>query len=826
MVDDDDIVQAFLVESAEGLDELDRDLVALERDPSSRERLASIFRTIHSIKGTSGFLAFSQLERLAHSGESLLSRLRDGDLVMTPPIASVLLAMVDQLRGLLDVVASTGTDDVEAPGLAQVVAALDAATAADAAPDAAPDVAGVTVTGTAAETPAEPAAHADAERVADSVVEHVGDAVAGPVDDPAVATTPQTTPQTTPEAAAEPVVPAAHATEPAVVAPEAAAAPPTTPQPTPQPAPQPVLRSPEPPVADGAGTTSGASAAAVADASVRVDVELLDTLVRLVGELVLTRNQIVQQAAGDPDQARTAQRLNVVASELQASVMLTRMQPIGQAWTKFPRIVRDLATQLGKDVRLETTGQETELDRSLLDAIKDPLTHLVRNAIDHGVESPAVRTAGGKPAQGVLSLSAHHESGQVVVEVADDGAGLDAARIGEVAVARGVVSATDAARMSDRELVELIFRPGFSTAAAVTNVSGRGVGMDVVRTNIERIGGVVDVSSRPGRGTTFRVRIPLTLAIIPALVVSQAGDRYAIPQASLVELVRWDQVAGSEVEEVAGAQLLRLRDQLLPLVSLSDALRPADGPATAEDRSAEATVVVVQADGVRFGLVVDEVHDTQEIVVKPLGRQLKQVPVYAGATIMGEGRVALILNISGVADTVGISAAGATSGEVEEDETADEATALLVLDLGDGHRAAMPLARVSRLEEVSSTLLERTGEAEAVQYRDGILPLVRLADRIGLPHLARASGPPATGPGEEPTSFPVVVHGEGAHRVGLVAERILDLVETVVVASPVGARPGVLGTAVVQDRITDLIDVDAVVGAAGLTVPVAAGGVR
>lgn len=438
-----------------------------------------------------------------------------------------------------------------------------------------------------------------------------------------------------------------------------------------------------------------------------------------------------------------------------------------------------------------------------------------------------MRTAAGKPAQGVLSLSAHHESGQVVVEVADDGAGLDAARIGEVAVARGVVSATDAARMSDRELVELIFRPGFSTASAVTNVSGRGVGMDVVRTNIERIGGVVDVSSRPGRGTTFRVRIPLTLAIIPALVVSQAGDRYAIPQASLVELVRWDQVAGSEVEEVAGAQLLRLRDQLLPLVSLSDALRPADGPATAEDRSAEATVVVVQADGVRFGLVVDEVHDTQEIVVKPLGRQLKQVPVYAGATIMGEGRVALILNISGVADTVGISAAaGATSGEVEDDETSDEATALLVLDLGDGHRAAMPLARVSRLEEVSSTLLERTGEAEAVQYRDGILPLVRLADRIGLPHLARACGPTTTGPDVEPTSFPVVVHGEGAHRVGLVAERILDLVETVVVASPVGARPGVLGTAVVQDRITDLIDVDAVVGSAGLAVPAAAGGVR
>ncbi len=786
MVDDDDIVQAFLVESAEGLDELDRDLVALERDPGSRERLASIFRTIHSIKGTSGFLAFSQLERLAHAGESLLSLLRDGELSMTPPIASVLLAMVDQLRGLLDVVASTGVDEHQAPGLEQVIEALHAATEA--------------ATGSAGTT------------------EPVTEPVTEPATEPATA---QDTaePATAPLVEASPLVTPAPIAEP-VVQPVA--------EPVDQPVDQPVLE----PVADAVPTQSGASAAAVAEASVRVDVELLDTLVRLVGELVLTRNQIVQQAAGDPEQARTAQRLNVVASELQESVMLTRMQPIGQAWTKFPRIVRDLAAQLGKDVRLETTGQETELDRSLLDAIKDPLTHLVRNAIDHGVEAPAVRTAAGKAAQGVLSLRAHHESGQVVVEVSDDGAGLDAARIGEVAVARGVVSSTDVSRMSDRELVELIFRPGFSTAAAVTNVSGRGVGMDVVRTNIERIGGVVDVSSRPGRGTTFRVRIPLTLAIIPALVVSQAGHRYAIPQASLVELVRWDQVAGSEVEEIAEAQLLRLRDQLLPLVSLSDALRLTDTGERSEDPPAEATVVVVQADGVRFGLVVDEVHDTQEIVVKPLGRQLKQVPVYAGATIMGEGRVALILNISGVADTVGIAAAaGATAGETEDDEDRDEATALLVLDLGDGHRAAMPLARVSRLEEVSSALLERTGDAEAVQYRDGILPLVRLADRIGLPHVARAArtASSATGPDEPPASFPVVVHGEGADRVGLVAERILDLVETVVVPSPVGARPGVLGTAVVQDRITDLIDVDAVVGSAGratLVDAVAVGGAR
>lgn len=689
--DDDEIVRAFLVESHEGLDELDRDLVELERTPDSRDVLSRVFRTIHTVKGASGFLAFGRLERLTHCGENVLSRLRDGELTLTSPTADALLAMVDTVRALLADIEATGADADPAVDVDRVVAQLEAATTA-------------------------------------------------PVDEPVPA------PVTAPVAA--PVEPA--------------------------------------------------SAPASQPDSVRVDVDLLDTLVGLVGELVLTRNQIVRHADAQTDQelVRASQRLNLVVSELQEGVMRTRMQPIGQAWTKFPRVVRDLAAQLGKQVRLEMTGQETELDRSLLEAVKDPLTHLVRNAIDHGIEAPADRLAAGKPESGLLALRAYHESGQVVVEISDDGKGLDPGRIGAVAIERGVVTSDQLARMGEREVAELIFRPGFSTAATVTNVSGRGVGMDVVRTNIERIGGVVDLAGRTGAGTTVRVRIPLTLAIIPALLVGAADERFAVPQPNLVELVRLETAdAARAVETLAGAPVLRLRGRLLPLVSLT-------GQLGLPERAADAmTVVVVQADELRFGLVVDEVHDTQEIVVKPLGRQLKPIAMYAGATIMGDGRVALILDVGGLARSAGVSAGPAGRVEDAGPAGATESTSLLVLDVGDDRRAALPLAAVSRLEEFGTEHFERSGDVEVVRYRDGILPLVRLAASIGLP------------PGShEHDTVSVVVHDDGAERVGLVADGVVDVVDMVVAPSAVGTRPGVLGTAIVLDRVTDLVDLPAVVG--------------
>ncbi len=539
----------------------------------------------------------------------------------------------------------------------------------------------------------------------------------------------------------------------------------------------------------------------------RVDIELLDGLVQLVGELVLTRNQIMQRtdattaAAGDAELVRAAQRLDLVASELQESVMRTRMQPIGQVWSKMPRIVRDLAHLLGREVALEMEGHDTELDRSLLEALRGPLTHLVRNALDHGLEPPEQRVALGKPAAGRLHLRAFHESGQVVVEISDDGRGIDPAVIGAAAVSRGVVTREQLARMEPRDVLHLIFRPGFSTAEQVTNVSGRGVGMDVVRTSIERIGGSVDMLSVVGSGTTCRVRIPLTLAIIPALVIGEADERYAIPQANLVELVRLEgQDLRDNVEVLAGAPVLRLRGRLLPLVSLAETLGRDGAGFGAGVRSATdpLTVVVVQSDDVRFGLCVQDVHDTQEIVVKPIGRQLKQLAMYAGATIMGDGRVALILDVGGIARERALTSVETVEPVARVDEA--DSRALLVLEISHGRRAALPLTAVSRLEEFDLDRVERSGAVEVVQYRDGILPLVRLAAAIGLPE----SPPP-----EEQLS--VVVHEEEGRRVGIVIDRVLDVVEEHVVLTEVGRRPGVLGSAVVQDRVTDLVDLDAVV---------------
>lgn len=740
MDDDAEIIAEFLVESHENLDQLDRDLVELEREPGSRELLSSIFRTIHTIKGTSGFLAFNRLEALTHVGENLLSRLRDGQMEMTPPVAQSLLTMVDTVRALLDSVEATGKDEAAEVDVDTVVAVLKVALEGEATSVSAADEMPVPSKKPVQEVPA---------------VEETEPAL-GLVDEPLMEE-----------------LPAEVAT---VVSPFDV----------------------EPDHHDDEPAKRG-----VVDSSVRVDVDLLDSLVQLVGELVLTRNQVMQrtETAQDIELVRAAQRLDLVASELQEGIMKTRMQPIGQVWSKMPRIVRDLALQLGRDVDLQMEGHDTELDRSLLEALKGPLTHLVRNALDHGIEPPADRIAVGKSAQGRLLLRSFHESGQVVVEISDDGKGIDPDTILRFAIERGVVTRDQAARMETRDVINLIFRPGFSTAAEVTNVSGRGVGMDVVRTNIERIGGTVDMQSQVGHGTTCRVRIPLTLAIIPALVIGEGDETYAIPQANLVELVRLEaEDLARSVDHVAGAPLLRLRGHLLPLVSMAEVLgRPRP--------EAEAlTVVVVQADDIRFGICVDKVHDTQEIVVKPIGRQLKLLPTYAGATIMGDGRVALILDVPGIAHSQAV-AQGVTQPSRDQDvaRADDASTALLVLEVGGGSRAALPLREVSRLEEFSIDRIERSGAAEAVQYRDGILPLVRLAGAIGLREPVREDG-----------QVSVVVHESGASRIGIVIDRVLDVVETAVVCSEVGRRTGVLGSAVIQDRVTDLVDLDAVVALSGV----------
>jgi two-component system chemotaxis sensor kinase CheA len=495
--------------------------------------------------------------------------------------------------------------------------------------------------------------------------------------------------------------------------------------------------------------------------------------------------------------------------------MKTRMQPIGNIWGQFPRTVRDVALGCGKEVKIEMEGKETELDKTIIEAIKDPLTHLVRNSVDHGIELPEERVKAGKDRTGRLILRAFHEGGQVIIEISDDGAGLNTERIRKKAVERATVTAEQAARMTEREIFNLIFLPGFSTAEKVTNVSGRGVGMDVVKTNVEKIGGTVDVQSTLGRGTTVRVKIPLTLAIIPALVVTCGGDRYAIPQVSLLELVRLkaDEV-GKGIEMVQGAPVHRLRGRLLPLVYLSRVLLLAGVADPQSQAGNPVNIVVLQAEGRQFGLVVDEINDTEEIVVKPLGKQLKGVNTFAGATIMGDGKVALILDALGLAQKANViselqdravAAKEAFSGE----KIAGNRQTLLLFQTGKHGRMAIPLSLVARLEEFAGSKVESTGQRQVVQYRGQIMPLIRVAEALDLPESER--GPTAA---EADVPMQVVVYAEQGRSVGLVVERILDIVEEDVVLDRLAERAGILGTAVVQQRVTDMLDVPGVVRAA------------
>ncbi|CAM3928962.1 chemotaxis protein CheA [Nocardioides zeicaulis] len=740
----DEIIGEFLVESHENLDQLDRDLIALERDPSSTALLASVFRTIHTIKGTSGFLAFSILESVTHVGESLLARLRDGELSLTPGLTSLLLEVVDAVRALLTNIEHEGGEGTETYDdlVARLSAVLDGQLPDDPAPTAAP-----------AAAVAEP--EDDAAEPGTDLGEHAGEVLA--------------------EVAAV-IEAATHA--PLEVVPLPA------PVPAAVPAPAAAEHHEEP----------GEARKSVADSTIRVDVSLLDSLMNLVGELVLTRNQMLQRVASreDVELARTTHRLNLVAGELQEGVMKMRLQQIDTLWSKLPRVVRDLSVQLGKNVELDMRGRETELDKTILEAVRDPLTHLVRNSIDHGIETPEARIAKGKPAQGTLSMRAFHEGGQVNIEIRDDGAGIDPAKLREKAVSKGLLDRETATRLNDHEAVNLIFTPGFSTAEGVTNVSGRGVGMDVVRTNIEKIGGAIDLTSEVGEGTTVRIRIPLTLAIIPALVVAANGNRFAIPQVNLLELVRLDAAqAATAIETVHGSPVYRLRGRLLPLVDLREQL---DLPAVERETT---YVVVLKADNQQYGLVVDDILDTEEIVVKPLGHQLRHLPLYAGATIMGDGAVALILDATALArragmtpeSELGLAGAGATDGD-------EDVASLLLVELGDGRRAAIPVAAVDRLEEIERGRVERAGHHEVVQYRGQILPLVRL-DHV----LHGDGGHPGL------STLQVVVCRQGEQRAGVVVSAIHDIVETALdTRTPLDSTGGD-GSAVVSGHVTELVDI-------------------
>jgi two-component system chemotaxis sensor kinase CheA len=710
-----DIIREFLVESHENLSRLDREIVELEIRPKDAALLASIFRTIHTIKGTCGFLAFSTLERITHQAESLLSQLRDGDRELSPSLVSLILETVDATRKVLASIEASGGEGPDPFEDLTERLRLAAQSTAGAESQPGPGM----LPGKLAEHPEDNASTGHPEGAKPE--EHAG------------------------------------------------------------------------------------KCSAAADANIRVGVGLLDKLMDLVGELVLTRNQILQYNTEREDAAlnATSQRLNLITSELQEGVMKTRMQPIGTVWNTLPRVARDLALSLGKQIRLEMDGAGTELDRTIIEAIKDPLVHLVRNSCDHGIERPEVRVRAGKPPEGRLTLHAYHEGGQVNIEIGDDGAGIDIARLKQKAIDRGLLRPEQAAKLTDREALNLIFPPGISTAQTVTNVSGRGVGMDVVKSQIEKIGGVVDVFSRPGEGTTVKIKIPLTLAIIPGLVISSGRERFVIPQVSLLELVRLEGGSSEKhIEYVQGTPVYRRRGSLLPIAYLNQVL----GLKSAQ-QAETVSIVVLQAEDRQFGLVVDGINDTQEIVVKPLGKQLKGLTVYAGATIMGDGRVALILDVLGIGRRSGVIPEfhEATRATVEQKAQLEvEQQRLLLFRAGSFERLAIPLSLVARLEEFPQSAIERAGGGQVVQYRNRILPLVPLRTVLEpvAPEPIRTSDP-----------VQVVVFNDGDRSVGMVVDQILDVAEEAVTVRQKSSRKGILGSAVVGKRVTDFVDLNAVIQA-------------
>jgi two-component system chemotaxis sensor kinase CheA len=732
---DSDIVSDFLAESYENLDRLDRELVDLEKNPQDREALASVFRTIHTIKGTCGFLGFDKLEKVAHAGENLLALLRDGHLTLNPEITTALLRTVDAIRQILADIQSTGHD-----GQSGYVDLLETLVRLQATPE---------------ETTTSP----DRQKSVPAAPEN------------------------------------SRSVEPPSSGPEHVVA-----LPVPQAA---AMQSP-------------------AAETIRVGVNLLDNLMNLVGELVLARNQLLQfsNAREDAHLHEVSQRMNLIATELQEEVMKTRMQPIGNVWNQFPRTVRDVALSCGKEVRIEMEGKETELDKTIIEAIKDPLTHLVRNSVDHGIELPEERVKLGKDRAGRLVLRAFHESGQVNIEVIDDGAGLSRERILQKALERGLITAERTARVSDREVFGMIFLPGFSTAPKVTSVSGRGVGMDVVKINVEKIGGIVDVQSKPGEGTVVRIRIPLTLAIIPALMVGCGKQRFAIPQVNLVELVRVNPGSSTKrIEMVHGAPVYRLRGRLLPLAYLRDELRLAEAKTASRTNDEAVDIVVLQAGDRQFGLIVDEVNDTQEIVVKPLRKQLKAIKIFAGASIMGDGKIALILDVMGVAQRSGLISEAhsrALAEDVPKPQSDVRAKRTFLLFSGpNAARMALPIEAIDRLEELPASRAEHSGAVSVMQYRGRILPLIHLANALDqtnrLPGKLELSHDYAS---TDP--FQVLVCRAEGQEVGVVVDKIVDIVEDSADICYPATRRGVSHSSVIDGCVTEIIDIPAILRFAAL----------
>ncbi|TGE01818.1 hybrid sensor histidine kinase/response regulator [Methylobacterium nonmethylotrophicum] len=776
----DDLLREFLTETGEHLDTVDLELVRFEQDPNNQTILRNIFRLVHTIKGTCGFLGLPRLEALAHAAETLMGKFRDG-MPVTSPAVSLILQTLDRIKLI---VAELERTAAEPAGIDEdLIGALERMSEAP-APAPEPVV---------APAPAAPAMTAGT--LVPQILERAlkpGEVSLDDLERAFRETAVDAEADVAPPGAVVVPLPVAEPARPPV---EARRVEPTRPDQG-----RPDQGRPEPARAEQGrpDQTSEAEGAPVSKVqTIRVNVDTLEHLMTMVSELVLTRNQLLEIARRheDGNYKVPLQRLSHVTAELQEGVMKTRMQPIGSAWQKLPRVVRDLSSELGKKIDLLMQGAETELDRQVLEVIKDPLTHMVRNSADHGIESGAERKAAGKPEKGTIRLNAFHEGGTITIEIADDGKGLDLQAIRRKAVERGVATDAEVERMTDAQVAKFIFHAGFSTAKAITSVSGRGVGMDVVKTNIELIGGTIDIQTQLGRGTTFTIKIPLTLAIVAALIVSAREQRFAIPQVSVLELVRVQPGTDHAVERINGSPVLRLRDRLLPIVPVAGmlGLDAADAPVSTD----EGFVVVSQVGRQRFGILVDGVFHTEEIVVKPMSSKLRHIPLFSGNTILGDGAVVLIIDPNGVAKMVGSGTASGQPGEAEaeaegEETGSDQAVTLLVFKGGGDALKAVPLSLVTRLEEIDAAKIEWVGGRPLIQYRGRLMPLVPADPAQAI----RREGAQA-----------LVVFSDGERSMGLVVDEIVDIVDEVLDVELVTERSDLIGSAVVRNRATEIVNI-------------------
>lgn len=778
----DDLVNEFLVETRESLDILDQEIVQLEQNPNDKALLGNIFRVVHTVKGTCGFLGLSRLEKVAHHGENVLGLYRDGVLEVTSDSVTTILESLDRIKEIVDHIEQTGEEgDGDDSALIAKLDAIEKSASGDA-----PEEDDIFTPVPASET----AAVADALGLSEASQKE--------------------------EALAEEDEEGVEAEAEEAQAPVAAKKQEVTKQDT--------------------GTAPVKKEAPTVTQSLRVNVDVLEDLMTMVSELVLTRNQLLQILRNQKESDFTAplQRLNHVVSDLQEGVMKTRMQPIGNAWSKLPRIIRDLSNELGKKIHLEMIGQDTELDRQVLDLIKDPLTHMVRNSADHGIEMPDERVKAGKPEMGTVTLNAYHEGGHIIIQIKDDGKGLALEKIKKKILDNGVATEQQLAEMSETQIQQFIFHAGFSTAEKVTSVSGRGVGMDVVRTNIEKIGGTVELKSKEGEGSVFTIKIPLTLAIVSALIVEAGAEKYAIPQLSVQELVRASGQTDHRIEFIKGTPVLRLRDRLLPLVSLkkllkldlrnksnaqakeaikeltagdleeaSKAAEQAENQAQSKvekqlaERDGDKYIVVTQVGPYSFGIIVDRVFDTEEIVVKPVAPILRHIDLFAGNTILGDGSVIMILDPNGIANATGdmsVPDGAAEQAKASAEKAAsNEQTALILFRAGSGAPKAVPLSLVARLEDFESEKIEFSNDKHVIQYRGQLMPLVPFNDEVQVK--------------KENDNRHVIVFADHLRSMGLVVDEILDIVDEFVSIETSTAKEGTFGSAIIHGKATDVINV-------------------